>query len=180
MGNKKRLRAKILGIPVLAIAGFIFAATIAGVGLAVDTTSSTTSTSTSTSTTTSTTTTTVGNQGCTPGYWKVPQHWDSWVSYTTSQTLESVFDVPDSLGYDNVTLVDALSFQGGPGVQGGAQILLRAGVAALLNSNSVNYPLTTAQVISQVNAALASLDRDTMLALATTLDGYNNLGCPLS
>jgi hypothetical protein len=123
-----------------------------------------------------------GGQGCTPGYWKVSQHWDSWVGFTTSQTLESVFDVPDGLGYDNVTLVAALSFQGGPGVSGGAQILLRAGVAALLNASNpnVNYPLTTQQVIDAVNAALASNDRATELTLASSLDADNNLGCPLN
>jgi hypothetical protein len=43
----------------------------------------------------------------------------------------------------------------------------------------VNYPLTTAQVIAQVNAALASNDRSAMLTLASQLDSYNNLGCPL-
>jgi hypothetical protein len=117
-----------------------------------------------------------GGEGLTPGFWK--NHPDAWEVYTTDQTLESVFDVPDSLGLDTKTLMEALSFKGGPGVGGAAQILLRAAVAALLNSSSstVDYPLTTAEVISQVNTALASLDRDTMLALATQLDTYNNLG----
>jgi hypothetical protein len=53
----------------------------------------------------------------------------------------------------------------------------------LLNSSSstVDYPLTTAQVIAQVNAALATNDRGAILALATTLDGLNNQGsCPLN
>jgi hypothetical protein len=51
----------------------------------------------------------------------------------------------------------------------------------LLNSSSsgVDYPLTTAQVIAQVNAALATGDRDTILELATDLDRKNNGGCPL-
>jgi len=60
---------------------------------------------------------------------------------------------------------------------------LRAAVAALLNSSnpSVNYPLTTSQVISQVNAALATGDRNTILTLATKLDNANNAGgCPLN
>jgi hypothetical protein len=30
-----------------------------------------------------------------------------------------------------------------------------------------------------VNAALASGDRSTMLALAAQLDAFNNLGCPI-
>ena len=123
-----------------------------------------------------------GNEGCTPGYWKAIQHWDSWVGYTPNQTLESVFDVPNSLGYDNTTLVQALEFGGGSGISGGARILLRAAVAALLNSSSpdVDYTLTTAQVIAAVNAALASGDRDIMLDLAGDLDADNNLGCPLN
>lgn len=119
-------------------------------------------------------------EGCTPGYWK--NHLDSWQGYTSGQTLESVFDVPDSLGMDNNTLLQALDFGGGPGVTGGAQILFRAAAAALLNAehSGVNYPLTTAQVISQVNAALATNNRDAMLTLATDLDIKNNLGCPLN
>jgi hypothetical protein len=37
-------------------------------------------------------------QGCTPGFWKQDQHFDSWQVFTQSQTLESVFDVPYALG----------------------------------------------------------------------------------
>jgi hypothetical protein len=93
-----------------------------------------------------------------------------------------VFDVPDSLGLDNSTLLQALQFGGGPDVTGAAQILLRAAVAALLNStnSTVDYQLTTAELIAQVNAALATGDRDKILALATKLDQYNNAGCPLN
>jgi hypothetical protein len=54
--------------------------------------------------------------------------------------------------------------------------LLRAGVAAYLNAVSgIGYPLSAAQVVSMVNAALDSNDRATMLALAAQLDAYNNL-----
>jgi hypothetical protein len=124
------------------------------------------------------------DEGCTPGFWKQPQHLDSWVAtgFSPSQTLESVFDVPDSLGIDNTTLLQALSFKGGSDTLGAAQILLRAGVAALLNAAhpDVNYAFTTAEVIADVNAALASGDRATMLDLATELDEANNAGCPLS
>jgi hypothetical protein len=93
-----------------------------------------------------------------------------------------VFDVPDAFGLDNITLLDALSFNGGPTVSDAAQILLRQAVAALLSAAnpSVDYPLSTAQITSQVNTALATGDRDTILALATRLDRLNNLGCPLS
>ena len=123
-------------------------------------------------------------QGCTPGYWRQSQHLDSWVAtgFAPNQTLESVFDVPDTFGLDNRTLRSALSFTGGSGTTGGARILLRAAVAALLNSAhpDVNYPRATADVIADVNAALASGNRATMLALAQELDADNNLGCPLN
>lgn len=84
--------------------------------------------------------------------------------------------------FDNETLLAALQGQGGPGINGATEILLRAGVAALLDSTSLSgYPLTSAQVISEVNTALASGDRATILAEATRLDQFNNAGsCPLS
>ena len=115
-----------------------------------------------------------GNEGCTPGFWKthadnLPGHW---FGFIPTENVENIFDVPDVFGLDQVTLLEALSLPGGPGAQGGAQILLRAAVAA-------NYPRTTADVIADVNAALASGDRDTMLDLAEELDVDNNLGCPL-
>jgi hypothetical protein len=109
---------------------------------------------------------------------------DSWVGtgFTPTQTLESVFDVPDGFGLDNRTLRQALSFGGGSGTTGAARILLRAAVAAMLNSAhpDVNYPRTTAEVIADVNAALASGNRTVMLDLAAELDADNNLGCPLN
>jgi hypothetical protein len=118
--------------------------------------------------------------GCTPGFWKnCTEQWGN-TGFTTSQLVSSVFTVPACIGTPDLgsaTLLQALSFKGGSTVNGGAQTLIRAAVAGLLNSVKVGYPLTTAQVISQVNAALASCDRATILALASTIDGFNNLGC---
>jgi hypothetical protein len=74
-------------------------------------------------------------------------------------------------------LLQALSFQGGNTLCGGAEILLRAAAAAYLNSLRVAYPLTSGQVIADVNAALASCDRPTIVAEAGVLDKNNNLGC---
>ena len=56
---------------------------------------------------------------------------------------------------------------------------MRAAIAAVLNdaNPNVNYPLSVAMIVSQVNAAIATGDRDTILALAGTLDGFNNGGC---
>jgi hypothetical protein len=147
-----------------------------------------TPTNTATPTPTNTATSTPTNtptpppmEGCTPGYWRQSQHFDSWVGYTQAQTLESVFDVPDAFGLDNATLLQALGFGGGSGTTGAARILLRAAVAALLNAASpdVDYPRSVASVIADVNAALASNNRSTMLNLAASLDADNNRGCPL-
>jgi hypothetical protein len=120
------------------------------------------------------------SEGCTPGYWK--NHPEAWTYFKTTATLESVFNVPDNLNMDNITLLAALDGNGGPGVKGAAEILLRAAVAALLNSTHsvVDYPRTTDEIITAVNTALASGDRNTILQLAKELDADNNLGCPLN
>ena len=124
----------------------------------------------------------LGNEGCTPGYWKQQQHADSWIltGYSPSQTLESVFDVPNSYNLDNETLLEALSFSGGPTTADKAAMLLRHAVAALLNAEStgVDYGMAASTIISQVNAALASNNAGTIQTLATTLDNLNNAGCP--
>ena len=117
-----------------------------------------------------------GSQGCTPGYWK--NHTDAWVGYSPKETVGAVFS--NASPYDTESLLDGLQGGGGPGVDGAKQILLRAAIAALLNSKSISYPLTTSQIITMTDNALASNDRDTILALESVLDGYNNLGCPLS
>ena len=120
-----------------------------------------------------------GFEGCTLGYWKVKQHHDSWpLPLTPSSSLQSYF----GLDAPNTTLLTALSFQGGPGVDGAKRILLKQAVAALLNaaSGGVDYPITSAQVTAQVLFALQSGDREVMLSLASTLDAYNNQGCPLN
>lgn len=124
-----------------------------------------------------------GDEGCTPGYWK--NHTESWAGtgYSPSQKTNTVFSGANafpSLG--NQTLLQSLQGGGGSGTLGSAKILLRAAVAALLNAAhpGVDYTRSASQIISDVNAALASNNRNTMLALATRLDDDNNLGCPLN
>jgi hypothetical protein len=123
-----------------------------------------------------------GMQGCTPGYWK--NHTNNWVGYATGAAISSVFNTAVNAAYASLgskTLLQGLSLQGGSTLSGGAEILFRAAIAALLNASNPNvaYPLTTAQIIADVNAALATGNRAALIALATTLDGYNNLGCPI-
>ena len=117
-----------------------------------------------------------GREGLTPGYWK--NHTAQWQGYSPNQTLERVFDVPDALGMDNVTLLQALNFGGGGGVTGAAQNLFRHAVAAILNAAHVNvdYAMTSSQIITQVNAALASNNVTTINALKDKLDAFNNAG----
>jgi Thrombospondin type 3 repeat len=116
-----------------------------------------------------------GLEGCTPGYWK--NHTAAWAAtgFSTAATLESVFDVPDGLGLDNVTLLQAVATGGG-----GVNALLRHAVSALLSAAhpSVDYPIGAAAVIAQVNAALASGNAATIENLKNQLDTWNNLHAP--
>ena len=118
--------------------------------------------------------------GCTPGYWKVEQHHDSWVptGYEPTDNLQDVFG-PDA--FDD-TLLDALNYGGGPGVDGAKMILLRAAVATLLNATHPDndFGQTEQQVLDNVAERLASGDRDYMLALAAFYDERNNAGCLLN
>lgn len=138
---------------------------------------------TATVTPTMTFTPTPAAEGCGPAFWRQPRSFAEWqaTGYSPFQTLESVFDVPDEYGLDDVPLALALRFPAGWGSQSAVQQLLRAGVAALLNAANpdLNYPLTEEEVIAQVNAALASGDPAEMRALTQQLNMYNNGMCPL-
>lgn len=124
--------------------------------------------------------------GCTPGFWKQEQHFQYWTApYAPTTVISTVF--ASAAGYvtskgvnvGNSTLLQGLNFGGGSSTGDAAAILLRAGIAALLNAadSDVDYYLDAAGVISAVNAALASGDRNTMLTLASELDFENNRGC---
>ena len=140
-----------------------------------------TPTPTPTPTCTRTPTPPVGLQGCSPGYWK--NHPQSWTGFSPNQMLTSVFSGASL--YDpteGASMMQALNFGGGTGLDGAAKILARSAVAAVLNASnsSVDYPLTVSQVVQIVNGAFMSHSRDAMLSVASQLDEYNNLGCPLS
>lgn len=108
-----------------------------------------------------------GGEGCTPGYWKQDQHFDSWVGYSPSDSFDAVFGV----SYGG-TLLDAANAGGG-----GANALARHAVAALLNStSSVDYFYSTAEVISIVQDAFNSGDYESAKDL---FEFQNELGCPL-
>ena len=123
-------------------------------------------------------------EGCTPGYWKQSQHFHSWdaAGYSTTQTIGSVFSNASAFGLNNYTLLEGLSFEGGNSTKDAAKILLRAAIAAVLNSAhpTVDYAMSTADVVAAVNAALTSDDRNAIISLGLQLDTENNRGCELN
>ena len=112
-----------------------------------------------------------GGEGCTPGYWKQSQHFDSYPApYTPNTLFSAVFED----AFPGMTLVQVAA-QGG----GGLKALGRHTVAALLNGASagVSYDLTAAEVIAAFNAAFPGGDYE---ALKDVFEDFNEQGCPLN
>lgn len=130
----------------------------------------------------------IGYEGCTPGYWK--NHTDNWQEMKTDRLFGVVYTSAAPTAVGGLTFLEALSAKGGSGVDGAAGILARASAAAYLNAahEGLGYPWRRDKtgkdgrppLVDTVNAAYASGDRATMLALATRLDADNNLGCTLN
>ncbi len=131
--------------------------------------------------------TNIGEEGCTPGYWK--NHTDNWEEANPGTKFGDKFEQARA-NVAGQTFLQTLQGGGGPGLDGAAKILARAATAAFLNAahEGLGYPWRRDQVgidgrpplKDAVNAAFASNNRDTMLALADRLDDDNNLGCPLN
>ena len=126
----------------------------------------------------------IGNEGCTPGYWK--NHTEDWQRFTTDTTLGEFFTFPAELShFADDTFLEALNYMGGDDLSGKTEILMRAAVAAILNMahHDVDYPLRPysqpGNVQRMVNDALASLDEAVIVRTGSYLDKRNNLGCPL-
>jgi hypothetical protein len=115
-----------------------------------------------------------GGQGCTPGYWKQSQHFDSWTAPYTPNTLFS--DVFDD-AFPGKTLLQVVSKGGG-----GLDALGRHTVAALLNAASADvsydYP-TPADVIAGFNGAYPG-PSSLYEFLKNEFEKYNEQGCPLN
>jgi hypothetical protein len=109
--------------------------------------------------------------GCTPGYWKQDQHFDSWVGYAPGDSFEAVFgrDVPGT-----PSLLDALKLGGG-----GLNALMRHATAALLNASNpdVSSPYSVSDVIALFQQAF---DSGKYEATKDTFAGLNETGCPLN
>lgn len=128
---------------------------------------------------------TPGNQGCSPGFWKQPQHFMFWgCGYAPNTLVSSVGLLTDICGCDfsSLKMLQALNGSSGNTICDAQAKLYQMAVAALLNAcSTVEYPLTTPQIVSEVNATLASCSRDMILNEASRLNGFNNGpgGCPL-
>lgn len=111
-------------------------------------------------------------QGCTPGYWKQPHHFDSWVAtgYKTGDYFDVVFGLQGVAPH--ITLLEALNKRGG-----GVNALMRHAVAALLNAAhpDVAY-LEEEDVIRSVWESYPWNPE----GIKDWLEGFNELGCPLN
>ncbi len=119
-------------------------------------------------------------EGCTPGYWK--NHTEAWVTYTPDQTLGSVFTFPNAADpLASATLLDALSFSGGPAIEDKEALFLHHATAGLLNASAgLDYGLSLKHVIRTTNRVLANNRAGQYERVKDLFDKFNNLGCPLS
>ena len=114
-----------------------------------------------------------GGEGCTPGYWKQEQHFDSWRNpYDPGDSFNTYFDN----AFPGMTLLEVLKQDGG-----GLNALGRHTVAALLNAASagVDYAFSPAAVISSFNAVYPGSKSD-YEALKNQFERENQRGCPLN
>ena len=112
-------------------------------------------------------------EGCTPGYWKQPHHFDSWPDgYHPDMLFAEVFED----AFPDKTLVEVLAEGGGM-----LDALGRHTVAALLNGASagVNYPLSDGEVIEMFNDVFEGSDQ-AYEELKNLFEDYNESGCPLN
>lgn len=115
----------------------------------------------------------VGSEGCTPGFWKQSQHFDSWPAPFIPTTL---FSTVFENAFPGMTLLQVLQQSGG-----GLKVLGGHTVAALLNAASpdVDYDLSQSEVINMFNAVFPGSNRD-YGSLKNSVEAFNEQGCPLN
>jgi cysteine-rich repeat protein len=111
-------------------------------------------------------------EGCTPGYWKQTQHFDSWVGYSPNQLFSSVFED----AFPGLTLLQVLNLG-----SGSLNALGRHTVAALLNaaSGDVNYGQTPQDIIDAFNAVYPGTAKE-YETLKNSFVADNERGCPIN
>jgi hypothetical protein len=114
-----------------------------------------------------------GGEGCTPGYWKQPHHFDSW---TAPYDPTDLFDEHFEDAFPGMTLLQVLQNGGG-----GLNALGRHTVATLLNSAStgVSFELSPAEVISAFDDVFPG-SRSQYETLKNQFAGLNERFCPLN
>ncbi|WMS86945.1 hypothetical protein [Pleionea litopenaei] len=120
-----------------------------------------------------------GGEGCTPGYWKQSQHFDSW-AVDTNTTFAEVFGRSIEIRVKRQgkvyepTLLEALNATGGQ-----VNMAARHATAAYLNAmnSGVMFDITPASVIE---AFQSSFDNDNYGVLIENLVNLNEQGCPLN
>ena len=127
----------------------------------------------------------IAGEGCTPGYWKQSQHFDSWTAplapgadFTAPGFNSPGGDARVKRGRNDNNVVTQL--QALQANKGDAAALTRHAMAALLNAASpdVSYDLTQAQIVQMYNDALAgTLDVE---VTKNIFEGFNEQGCPLN
>ena len=103
--------------------------------------------------------------GCTPGYWKQTQHFDSWATPILPATsFEAVFgNIPGA----DVSFLQALQGGGGSDLEGALRILRRAAAAAYLNAlladDVLNFGYPPELIVAYVNQVANTQNRDAIL-----------------
>ena len=124
-----------------------------------------------------------GGEGCTPGYWKQSQHFDSWVTYDPDDLFSDVFGhiITIRCGKKRRTVTDPTLRQALKAKGGGINALARHTVAALLNAASpgVSYDLTVAEVINKFKAVYPGT-KEEYNVLKDYFVNFNEQGCPLN
>jgi hypothetical protein len=124
-----------------------------------------------------------GGEGCMPGYWKQSQHFGSWSVNPYTTDFDDVFvdacnnwdrdlQNPESGKICDISLLEALSLKGG-----GINALGRHAAAAWLNTASVDFYYSAAEVENMVDKAFETEIYN------ITKDGFadaNEAGCPLA
>jgi hypothetical protein len=120
------------------------------------------------------------------GYWKThPEAYpatcrDGSAGYNAGMTIGSVFGIPSSSPFYSLTLQQGLELQGGSGVAGASETLLREAIAALLNKCTYgsDYSLggSITNLKSLVKSTLLGNNETAIRALATKLEYWNANG----
>ncbi|MDH5764990.1 MAG: hypothetical protein OEZ38_03150 [Gammaproteobacteria bacterium] len=121
-----------------------------------------------------------GGEGCTPGYWKQPHHFDSWPTVVTPETSYStVFGRTITVRTGDGLITDPTLLQALSALGGKVNTAARHSTAAYLNSmtSDVSYDLSAEQIIDNLQQSVDSNDFGTLIE---ALVNFNEQGCPLN